>query len=69
MMGRDLKLPFMSGLLLTFVTCIVAQEKDGIVEPYWEKRTLNEFEEFPVKFPSSDDGKSILSNCIKRTHS
>ena len=52
----------MLGLLLTFVTCTAAQEKDGIVEPYWEKRTLNEFEEFPVKFPSSDadDGKLIF---------
>ena len=57
-MERKLKVPFMLGFLFAFVTCTIAQEKDAIVEPYWEKRTLNEFEEFPVKFPSaSDDGK------------
>ena len=62
-MGGIQKLLFVLGLITTVIAHTVAQVEDAIVEPYWEERTLNEFEEFPVKFPSSDDGKSILSNC------
>ena len=62
MMGRTKKLPFTLGLIVTLIAYTAAQVEDAIVEPYWERRTLNEFEEFPVKFPSSDadDGKLIF---------
>ena len=53
------------GFLISFTAHAIAEEKEAIIEPYWEEITLNEFEEFPsvddgINFPSFDDGKWVL---------